>query len=163
MDIPDIVDTLSATPVWLAAGLRNLPEDLARQAPVSPEWSPIQILAHLRASDAIMAPRVVQVLTRPQAPLAGFDERAWARVVERAGLPLDTQLAAFQARRAELVGVLRALSAQEWEIAGQHETRGTLTIRTIATDLLSMSMSTAHSLSPPWPPCARQDTMQSPG
>lgn len=135
MDTHEIIAVLAATPSWLQAGLASLPEEAARQTPKAGEWSPAQIMAHLRASDAILAPRVFQLLTRANAPLTGFDERAWAEIAARAQLPLATQLAAFEAQRAELVGVLRTLTDAEWEIVGQHETRGALSLRAIAADL----------------------------
>jgi hypothetical protein len=135
MDKHEIIAALAATPSWLQVGLASLPEEAAWRAPNANEWSPAQILAHLRASDAILAPRVFQLLTRANTPLTGFDERAWAGIAARARLPLSTQLAAFEAQRAELVGVLRTLTDAEWEIVGQHETRGALSLRTIAADL----------------------------
>jgi hypothetical protein len=135
METQEIIEALAETPGWLRAGLVSLPEDVAWEAPAADEWSPAQVIAHLRASDAILAARVFQLLTRANTPLAGFDERAWAEVAARAHLPLATQLTAFEAQRAELVSVLRTLTAAEWEIPGQHETRGTLTLRVIATDL----------------------------
>jgi hypothetical protein len=135
METHEIIATLSSTPGWLRAEFSGLPDEVARHAPKAGEWSPAQVVAHLRASDAIVAPRVFQLLTRANAPLTGFDERAWAETAARAELPLATQLTAFEAQRAELVGVLRTLTDAEWEIVGQHETRGALSLREIATDL----------------------------
>jgi hypothetical protein len=135
VETPDVIETLAATPIWLRAGFDHLSEAAARRAPRPHEWSALDILAHLRASDAILAPRIMQVLCRPDAPLAGYDERIWARLAARAHLPLAAQLAAFEAHRAELVGLLRTLTSAEWALAGQHEVRGQLTVRDIAADL----------------------------
>ncbi len=135
MDVVDVIESLAATPVWLRSGFAELSGTAAYRAPHPGEWSAQDILAHLRASDAILAPRIMQILTRPNAPLAGYDERVWAALAARARLPLSVQLAAFEAHRAELVSLLRTLTPAEWALAGQHETRGKLTVSDIATDL----------------------------
>jgi hypothetical protein len=135
MDTAQAISVLSRTPLWLRTYLGALTEEVARRAPQQGEWSPAQILAHLRASDAIMAPRIIRVLVRAEPPLIGYDERVWAAVTARAQLPVGTQLTAFEAHRAELIGVLRSLAPAEWERAGQHETRGRLTVAHIASDV----------------------------
>jgi hypothetical protein len=135
MDTPQILSTLADTPSWLRAGLSHLSETEAHRPPRPGEWCLADILAHLRASDAILAPRVYHVLVRDQPPLIGFDERAWALIAATAQTPLMSQLDAFTGQRAELVGVLRALDASAWSRYGIHETRGRLSLREIATDL----------------------------
>jgi hypothetical protein len=135
MDTTLIIETLAASPLWLRSGFADLSDEDAWRAPAPGEWCAAELLAHLRASDAVLAPRIFQLLIRPDAPLTGFDERAWAEVASRAQLPIAQQLAAFEAQRAELVGVLRTLAIEEWDRRGQHETRGRLTLREIATEL----------------------------
>jgi hypothetical protein len=135
MEIPEIIDTLEATPRWLSAACEGKAEEVLRRRPRAREWSAAELLAHLRASNAILAPRVYQVLTRSHAPLTGFDERLWAQVAARARLAVKTQLAAFEAQRAELVALLRTLTPQEWEADGLHETRGPLTVQAIVAEI----------------------------
>lgn len=135
MDTVEMIEALAATPGWLRQAVAAVLPNLAARAPAPNEWSAADLFAHLRASDAILAPRVYQLLTRPGAPIAGYDERIWARVTGRAKLPILTQLTTFEAQRAELVGVLRTLTPKEWQIGGVHETRGQLTVLDIATDL----------------------------
>lgn len=137
MDTQELVETLAATPVWLRGCFLRLSEANARVSPGAGQWSAADVLAHLRASDAILAPRVFQILARHEAPLIGFDERAWAALAARAQASIAMQLAAFEAVRAELVGVLKTLSPGEWAAVGHHETRGALTVREIVEDLAS--------------------------
>jgi hypothetical protein len=135
MDTPQILSTLADTPGWLRAGLTQLTEAAAYHPPRPGEWCLADILAHLRASDAILAPRVYHVLVRDQPPLIGFDERAWALIAATAQTPLMSQLDSYACLRAELIGVLRALDASAWSRYGIHETRGRLSLREIANDL----------------------------
>jgi hypothetical protein len=100
-------------------------------------WSVREIVEHVRASDAIMTPRIYQVLARDRPPLPGFDERAWAALAARAEVPLDAQLAAFAIMRAELCGLLRTLSPAEWARSGVHEERGEVAVIDIARRIAS--------------------------
>ena len=135
MDSSQILSTLADTPEWLGSGLARLSDADAHQPPGPGEWCLADIVAHLRAADAILAPRVYHVLVRDQPPLIGYDERAWAQIAAQAQLPLRIQLDVFAGQRAELVGVLRALDAAEWSRYGIHETRGRLSVQDIVGDL----------------------------
>lgn len=135
MDTAQSLVTLADTPTWLRAGLSGLSDAQMHRAPQPGEWCLVDILAHLRASNAILAPRVYHVLVRDQPPLIGFDERAWAVTVARAGLHPMVQVELFAGLRAELVGVLRTLDEAAWDRVGAHETRGRLTLREIVIDL----------------------------
>lgn len=135
MDTPQVLDTLQDTPTWLRAGLARVTTAQASVRLQPDEWSLSDIFAHLRASDAILAPRIYHVLIRDEPPLIGFDERLWALVVARASVPLKTLLDAFTARRAELIGVLRTLDETSWDRCGMHEIRGRMSLRVITSDL----------------------------
>jgi hypothetical protein len=125
------ISALAATADRLRALFADLPDQAARRAPATGEWSPMDALTHIRASDAIIAPRVWQILVRPGVRFPGFDEARWRSFVARADEPLADQLAAFLARRAELVALLRTLTPDEWESRGEHEEFGSVTVRTL--------------------------------
>jgi hypothetical protein len=96
--------------------------------PADGEWSAVAVLAHLRASDDILAPRLVAMLVREEPTLPAFDERRWSEVMGYAEADFQELLATFTFRRAELVRVLRDLSADDWQRAGLHEARGRMTL-----------------------------------
>ena len=127
--IDDLVERLAATPGRVAAATagRN-PEELSA-SPDDGEWSGVAVLAHLRASDDILSPRLVAMLVREEPTLPAFDDRRWAEVMGYAEADFQELLAAFTFRRAELVKVLRALSPSDWERAGVHEAHGRITLR----------------------------------
>jgi hypothetical protein len=93
------------------------------------------VLQHLAASNAILSPRLMQILVRPGTPMPAFDERVWASLAARAGLTLEQQLDLFAAQRAALVGLARTLTPAEWALEGEHEVDGRRSIRQIATHL----------------------------
>src|SRR5258705_7485515 len=77
--------------------------------PTPDEWSPAQILTHVRAADAVIAPRVMQVLVRPGVTLADYDERSVGDRLARVQAPVNEAISAFGARRSELVALLGTL------------------------------------------------------
>ncbi len=128
---PPLIDRLKATPAALRSLVRRLKPGQIASAASDDGWGPLDVIRHMLAADAIIAPRVAQILVRDRPPLAAFDERAWARLIALAAVPVDAQLAAFAIQRAELNAILRTLSPDQWERAGVHEEHGEQTIFSI--------------------------------
>ena len=127
--IDDLVERLAATPGRIAAlAAGRSPEELSA-SPGDGEWSAVAILAHVRASDDILSPRLVAILVREEPTLPAFDDRRWGEVMGYAESDFQELLATFTFRRAELVRVLRQLSPSDWERAGVHEARGRITLQ----------------------------------
>ena len=110
----------------------GLSEADVRRAPAPNEWSAFEVLIHMRTAEAIMMPRLLQILVRPGVRVPDMDGHRWAALLARARLPVGQQVAAFAARRRELVGLLETLGPLEWATAGEHELLGELTVRGIA-------------------------------
>ena len=127
----DLIESLATTPRRLRELLGDLADERAQPRPDSGDWTPVDMLLHVRASDAILAPRIPQILARPGVPLPDIDDRAYGDVLARAGLTVAEQLDAFTARRAELVALLRTLGPDDWSATGQHELRGPITVRDV--------------------------------
>jgi hypothetical protein len=128
----DLIRRLQSMPAEFRALIRRLDAN-ALTAPYDDGWSPRQIIEHVRASDAIIAPRIYHVLVRDDAPLTAFDDRKWGSLIAAAEVPIDAQLAAFAITRAELCAMLRTLQPEDWTRTGVHEERGKITLTDIAT------------------------------
>lgn len=124
----EIIRRLASIPVRLSDALARSDEDQIRAPASEGEWSAADILAHLRASDAIVAPRAYMILAREDPPLTAFDERRWAAAAGYAEMESQTLLIHFLLGRAELVATLRRLRAADWRRTGMHESRGPLTL-----------------------------------
>jgi hypothetical protein len=126
--VSDLVERLAVTPGRIAiAAAGYSPEQLAA-IPSDGEWSALAVLAHVRASDDILAPRLVAMLAREEPALPAFDERRWGEVMGYADADFQELLATFTFRRVELVRALRRLSSHDWHRVGVHESRGQITI-----------------------------------
>lgn len=126
--LEDLLNRLSATPLRVAQAVAGWSEDQLQAAPTSDGWSAAEILAHVRASDDILAYRAYAILTRDNPPLPSYDERRWAEVAGYALLQFHESLHAFSLRRAELVLMLRRAAPGEWQRTGTHEARGSLVL-----------------------------------
>src|SRR5215813_12284535 len=107
-------------------------------APLAPgEWSPAEVLAHLRAADDIQAMRAYMILTREEPPLPAFDERVWSEVAGYLTLHPRASLDLYFRRRIELAHMLRGVAPADFERAGTHETLGRLTLQALLENLAS--------------------------
>jgi hypothetical protein len=87
-------------------------------------WSPIQILAHLRACSDVWTHTLYAMLAEERPNLALFDLRRWAKAAGYASLDFERSLLqTFELQRDELVRLLRALPVEAWERAATIEGR----------------------------------------
>jgi DinB superfamily len=126
-EIEALLESYEAAPARIAAAAVGHGARLA-EPPAPGEWSPRDILAHIRAADEILSPRLIQILVRDEPPLPSFDERRWAEVMGYATLDFDRLQATFAYRRAEMARVLRQLPPEGWQRVGIHEERGPRTV-----------------------------------
>lgn len=130
-----LLSRLAASPAHFQALLARLEDADSVTTADAGEWSPHEVVAHMRAANDILEPRVLQVLVRPNTPLIGFDEERWLQVLGYAKLPVTDLLQTMACRRKELVSALRTVSAEDWERSGIHEVRGPMTVYELATQI----------------------------
>lgn len=103
----------------------------------SGEWSPAEVLAHLRAADDIQSIRAYMILARDEPPLPAFDERIWAEVAGYLTLHPRASLDIYFRRRIELAHMLRGVAPADFERVGTHETLGQITLQALLENLAS--------------------------
>lgn len=130
-----LLSRLAAAPAHFQALLARLEDADSVTTATAGEWSPHEVVAHMRAANDILEPRVFQVLVRPNTPLIGFDEDRWLQVLGYARLPVTDLLQTMAWRRRELVNALRNVAPEDWERTGIHEVRGPMTVYELATQI----------------------------
>ena len=135
--IAALLERLLAMPERIAAAVAGWELGQLRALGPVDGWSAAEILAHLRASDDIFAPRCYAVLTRDNPPLPDYDERRWAEVAGYSEARFAPSLTTFRLRRLELVSTLRRAAPADWLRSGTHETRGPLTLLALAESLVA--------------------------
>src|SRR5262245_23624655 len=111
----DLIARLAATPARIAQAVTGWPTARLHTAPTDGAWSAAEILAHLRATDDILAFRAFMILVRDNPPMASFDERRWAEVAGYTQADFHTSLETFRLRRAELAAMLGRAAPGDWE------------------------------------------------
>ena len=110
----DLIKQLAGTPAAFESALARLGEEGFEKRPAETEWSALEVLQHVRASDYIISSRVWNALVRGDAVYPGLDEVRYLELLQRAALPPREVLTAFAIRRRELVGLLGDLAHEEW-------------------------------------------------
>jgi hypothetical protein len=127
-----LVSRLAAAPAHFQALLARLEDADSVTTATAGEWSPHEVIAHMRAANDILEPRVFQVLVRPNTPLIGFDEERWLEVLGYTKVPVTDLLQTMAWRRKELINALRNIPTDAWERSGIHEVRGPMTVYELA-------------------------------
>src|SRR5207248_2911000 len=134
-EIQQVLSRLASAPGRFAASISRLEDADSVTRAKTGEWSPVEVLAHVRASHDIIEPRIYYILGRDNPPLLAYDDARWAEVAHYASLPVIESLEAMRLRRNELVRTLRGLSEADWERVGTHEVRGQMTVLQIAVQI----------------------------
>jgi hypothetical protein len=125
----DLLAALRATPTILTSLVRDCSEEQARTARGGDEdWSVVEVVCHLRDAEAEALARMHAMRDEMEPPLAAYDQEQWAAERRYREDHLRAALDAFCALRAQHVGELSHLSAEQWDRAGGHEEYGRVTI-----------------------------------
>jgi hypothetical protein len=139
---------LAQTPGELEEAISDKANTALSQRPDARSWAATEIVCHLRDVEELFQIRfhTIVALDEPRILVFGAsanDLAAW-RIGGSIGHPLDPDrwaeerqylrsdaraaLIAFRRRRAEVLALLRSLSAAEWQRGGVHLSRGRLTL-----------------------------------
>ena len=135
-EISDLLNRLAAVPARIGRAVARLSDTDKHLASSNGEWSAAQILAHLRASDDILAHRLYAILARDNPLLPAYDERRWAEIAGYPQVDIELSLNVFTLRRAELVTMFRQVAVEDWQRLGNHEIKGAVSLFQVATALL---------------------------
>ena len=117
---PSVLDTLCA---------RQPRERLSRR-PGPAEWSPVEVLCHLRDVEReVNLPRLCKVARENNPFIAGQDTDPWAE--ERHYIDQDARqaLSTFMQTRLELLAILKAFELEDWERPARHAIFGPTRLR----------------------------------
>ncbi len=136
MNTDSLINRIADMPNRIVRTTDGWSEAELHERPVQSEWSAADVLAHLRSADDILTPRIYMMLVRDNPTLPAYEERAWADVLGYAQADFHTSLQTYALKRAELVTVLRRLSAEEWQRTGVHEHKGSLTVEQLVNEMV---------------------------
>lgn len=113
-EIAKHLDTIARTPELLKVMSAGFSDAQLATAPDDTSWSPLQILAHLRACADLWSYSIFAMLAESSPSLALIDARRWAKMLLVNPLPFHEALHLFTVKRGELVQVLQCLKFEDW-------------------------------------------------
>jgi hypothetical protein len=117
----------------------GLPSERLHTAPDPHEWSPNDVLAHIRACCDVWGGNIAKILAHDHPTFAGMNPRTWMNRTDYPEWPFDKALAAFSAQRKELLGTVDGLTPADWERTAFVTSYGTVgfdrTVRSYASQL----------------------------
>jgi hypothetical protein len=148
-----LVDQLEQTAPRIAQAVEGRTAvELRQRPPADPDsWAAAEIVAHLRATDDILAYRVYAILVRDNPPMPAYDEQRWTEVARYGDVAVEDSLTMFTLRRAELIRTLRHIAPADWERMGTHETYGPQTLRAAVRKLADHEAEHCAQLEALWP------------
>lgn len=111
-------------PRRLRFALEAVPPEARQWRPAPGKWSVHEIVCHCADAEANAHGRLRYLLCEQQPTVIGYDQDAWARVLDYHAHPLDPALATVDAVRANTTALLRRLPAQAWARMGTHTEHG---------------------------------------
>jgi hypothetical protein len=116
----DCIQRYADGPALLRRALERLPQDAVRWRPAAGKWSAHEVIVHCADSETNAAIRIRYLIGEKQPTIVGYDQDAWAEILDYQAHPLDAALATVVAVRANTVPLLRRLPESAWSRSGTH-------------------------------------------
>jgi len=114
MTVPQVMDQLRTTPVRLGQLTAGVPADTLRTPPGPDEWSPNEVLAHLRACSDKWGDAATRIVEEDHPRLRSTNPRIWITKTDYPDLEFAPSLRAFARQRKALLSVLERLEPEGW-------------------------------------------------
>jgi hypothetical protein len=122
-----LIDEYAAGPARLRAAFASVPEPVRQWRPSPTDWSAHEVICHCADSESNASLRIRYLVVEKEPLIVGYDQEAWARVLDYHARPVETALATVEAVRANTVPLLRALPEDAWRKEGRHTESGRYT------------------------------------
>jgi hypothetical protein len=120
----ELIDRYAKGPRRLRDALATVPTAALKWRPAPGEWSVHEVICHCADAEVNAAARIRYLLAEKEPLVVGYDQDAWARVLDYDGHPLDVALATVDAVRAHTAALLRRLPLDAWSKSGRHTESG---------------------------------------
>lgn len=115
-----IVDALARAPEIIVPLVREVPDSLLKRRPAPNRWSVHEHACHLAEVHALFFDRLELILRERHPRIDSYDPGRDDAPDKLLDSDLDEALDRFERDRARLVGLLRALTPQQWALEADH-------------------------------------------
>jgi hypothetical protein len=120
----DLIRRYAEGPALLRAALAKVPAEALKWRPAPKKWSVHEVIIHCADSETNSHMRLRYLLAEEDPLIVGYDQDAWAGVMDYHSLPLEPALATVEAVRANTVPLLKRLPEAAWTRKGRHTESG---------------------------------------
>ena len=113
-----VLEQLRLTPIRLRELSRGRADELLATRPEGDEWSPRDVLAHLRACSDRWGEAATRIVREDGPTIRGINPRHWITRTDYPTLAFSTSLRAFVRQRSALLRVLEPLDHDGWGRTG---------------------------------------------
>ncbi|MBL8826442.1 MAG: DinB family protein [Planctomycetaceae bacterium] len=128
MSTSSLLDRYAAGPALVRQAVTGLTREQLLARPIPGKWSTLEVVAHLADFEIVGCDRLAAVIAEDEPMLPGRDEQRYAARLGYAARDLEEQLRLIEACRANLLRVMRSLTAADWQRRGIHTEAGPLTL-----------------------------------
>src|SRR5882672_5691635 len=93
---------------------RGLPRARLQSSPRRDEWSPNDVLAHLRSCSDMWGRYIAKIIAEDRPTIRAMSPRTWIKSTNYPELEFASSLRAFRKQRAELLALLTPLPKASW-------------------------------------------------
>ena len=111
-------------PELLKKALDRVPVEARQWRPGAGRWSAHEVVVHCADSESNASLRIRYLVAEKDPLIVGYDQEAWARILDYHAQPLEVALATVVATRAHTAALLDRLSEEAWTRAGRHTESG---------------------------------------
>lgn len=129
--VEQILTILSETPRRIAGLTADLAPAQLRSVPEHGEWSPNEVLAHLRACADVWGECMVAMIDQDAPTLRAINPRTWIEKTDYLEQEFQPSLRAFAKQRKDLLKVLKPLPTKAWSRSAIVTGAGTPLERTV--------------------------------
>ena len=109
---------------WLERRTAGLDDAMVRRPEAPGKWSVLEVIQHLADTEVVYAWRTRQILTQERPPIQGYDQDAWAKVLQYGRADLAVALGQLRGVRTANLRLWRSLTPAQLERVGLHSERG---------------------------------------
>jgi len=124
IDGKDPLRVQASTAKKLTALLRRGTASQLSRKPAPEKWSVVEILAHLADAELVVGWRLRSILSAPGAPIAAYDQDAWASNGQYAKRDPRKSLERFRILREANLELIKSLTPEQRRQFGLHSERG---------------------------------------
>lgn len=119
-----LIQQYAEGPALLRAAWNRVPEPARQWRPAPARWSAHEIIVHSADSETNAAGRLRYLLAEADPRILGYDQDAWAAVLDYHALPLEPAFATIEAVRANTLPLLTVLTDDQLARMGHHTEAG---------------------------------------